>query len=63
MTAIHATPSKRPMPLAARPGSGLNTPQSSPSRALEPDASPATKKVKGDGKACITAKRRALKRL
>ena len=65
MTLIHATPAKRPMPLGARNGSGTNTEVRIPGKgAVECElGSPASKKAKGDTKAGVTAKRRALKRL
>ena len=71
MTQIHATPSKRPVPLGTRQGMANTEPQAPAKAAPHPDsgcASPVTKKAKGVGKgsgvaASAAAKKRALKRL
>eukprot|EP00892_Ulva_mutabilis_P009890 jgi/Ulvmu1/7273/UM035_0061.1 len=68
MTKIHATPSKRPMPLSTRQGTTNSNPCSanvSPSK-TQSCGSPAAKKVKGQpkvGGTASTAKKRALNRL
>lgn len=65
MTQIHATASKRPMPLAIRQGAGVNAPHS-PLKGVDAEhcGSPVMKKAKGDAKpAMAAAKKRALKRL
>lgn len=65
MTSVHATPAKRPMPLSARHGAGLNTPlDCDNSKPLsEPGCgSPVMKKAKPGGTTAV-AKKRALKRL